>query len=55
MGFGNVKKVEQKIMKEERRFIVKCDLCKTTIKTNATFVESVQGGVCPKCKEVSGY
>lgn len=37
-------------MENERRFIVKCDDCKVTIKTEATQYESIAGGRCDECK-----
>ena len=37
-------------MKEKRNYIVKCDDCKKTIKENVTFKESVEGGICDKCR-----
>ena len=32
------------------RYLVKCDLCKKTIKTTDNIQESYQGGYCDKCK-----
>lgn len=32
-------------------YLIKCDICRKTIKENATFIESVQGGKCNKCKK----
>ena len=37
-------------MATDRKYIVKCDDCKKTIKRNATFRESVEGGLCPACR-----
>jgi hypothetical protein len=37
-------------MNDQNPYIVKCDVCKKTIKENATFKESVEGGLCDKCR-----
>ncbi|HUS50225.1 MAG TPA: hypothetical protein VMZ91_08660 [Candidatus Paceibacterota bacterium] len=35
------------------RYIVKCDMCKKTIKTTNNVVESYQGGTCSSCRNIS--
>lgn len=32
------------------RYVVKCDLCKKTIKTTDDVFESYHGGMCKKCR-----
>ena len=49
-----VMKAMAKKGKELRKYLVKCDLCKKTIKETDNIEESYQGGLCGACKELGG-
>ena len=37
------------------RYLVKCDLCKKTIKTTDNVEESYAGGTCNECRKKIGW
>lgn len=36
---------------KNRRYVVKCDICKAPFKENVSFERSVAGGKCPACRK----